>query len=436
MAITLQITDGTNTVDLNDGTNLSLGEAFQMNVGDGPVTEAIIAGWHHGIDADSKAIITKRFNQLVRKAILHYRDQRIDRAVWLVWKPDAQTDVQYAKVMGGGEVEIPTHTIGARGGGTFNPTLIREGAWRSVAPDGTAGASVHSSATVYNKSDADGNNWLDIASTRTNDAPSLLKITIDPNDSSSNFAIAMKRGATADLNNFNPHFNPADQSSGHSTSVEGAAPGNARIDLTSDNTVTWSIADTVLADYVGNYLVYGGLYQSSGAGSAQVRYTSDTVTGNYVDVESGVSSPFFHYLGSFNIPGTEINPFESLDSSSDFEIGLQVDITGTATVQVFGLTLIPTDIPPYFCNIPSGTTTDNLVINGVDEQSYIIDGTSGGIVVGDVVNARGRYQRTIGGTVNRIFFYRWKNNLEVNYEIAMSVNIEVTDRFLGLRGST
>ena len=176
MAITFQITDGTETVDFNDGTNLSLGSAFQMNVGEGALTEAIIAGWKSGVDGDAKSVISKRFNRLIRKAIAHYNDRRIDKAVWLVWKPDDQTDTQYAKVMGGGEVQIPTHTIGGQGGGVFDPTVIREGEWRSVAPDGTAGAAI-STQTANNRVTASPvrENWADVANSRTNDAPALLE---------------------------------------------------------------------------------------------------------------------------------------------------------------------------------------------------------------------------------------------------------------------
>ncbi len=263
MAITLQITNGTDTADLNDGTNLYLGAAFQMNVGDGPTPEAIIAGWGNGIDADAKAVISKRFNRLIREAILHYREQRINRAVWLVWKPDDQTDTQYAKVMAGGEVEIPTHTTGGRGGGVFNPTVVREGAWRGVAPDGTAGVSVVTSSTIYNKSDSVGNNWVDIGS-RTNDAPGLAEITVNNNGAWTNLIVAMKRGSTTELNNFNPHFNPDDQRTAHATTADAAAPDNLRIDLTADNTISWGIDSTDLADYWGHYAIYCKTYQASG----------------------------------------------------------------------------------------------------------------------------------------------------------------------------
>ena len=441
MAVTLQITDGTDTVDFNDGTNLYLGAAFQMNVGDGPTTETLISGWGATIGTDAKAVISKKYNRLIRKAIRHYDDRRIDEAVWLVWQPDSQTDQQFAKVMGGGEVEVVSNTIGDRGGGVFAPDVIREGAWRDTAPDGTDGTAIHSAVGVFNKSDADGDNWLDIASTRTNDAPSLLEIETDAGGDFSELILAMKRGTTAELNNFNPHFNPTDQSTAHATTADTSAPGDFRIELTADNTISWDIADTAIQDYVGSYNVYVWAYQFTSNGDViQARYTDDLQTGEYHTIGTTTQNALL-FLGNFQIPATPVNPFATMALAADYTLGVQFDITGTETVYVRGMFLIPTDIPPMVATLSANSAFNRVMIDGVNEQSFVMD-DSGGAILDVQVVVKGRYQRTQGGTVNRLFFYNWDASGstapfgDYSFNPQLTVTIKIVDRFLGLRGNT
>jgi len=436
MAITLQITDGTDTVDFNDGSNLHLGAAFQMNVGEGAVTEQIIAGWANSLDADAKAVISKKFNRLIRKAILHYREQRIDRAVWLVWKPDDQTDTQYAKVMGGGEVEVVKHTIGGWGGGYFNPTIIREGAWRSVAPDGTAGAAL-STQTANNRVTASParENWADIPSSRTNDAPALLSINLTPGGTGyTNVLIGMKRGTESDLDNFNPHFNPDDQTSAIAeTTPSTNAPNDVEINISASSSVTWDIADTDLPYYVGSYNVYAVTYQDSGAGSYRARFIVGSQTGQWKDVGTTAATNLL-YLGSFNIPGVPVNPFLDFNTSSDLEIELEYEETGTATCVLYGLFLVPTDIPPFELEFASGTNAnDEILIDGVNELTLHLD-INGDVYTTEVTN-KGRFPVSYGGTTNRLFFYSSGTSGYI-HTMSLGVDITVVDRFLGLRGNT
>ena len=433
MAITLQITDGTDTVDFNDGSNLALAEAFQMNVGDGSVSELLNAGWYPDVDTDAKAVITKAYNRLIRKAILHYSERRIDRAVWLVWKPEDQTDTQYAKVQGGGEVEVVNHTIGGLRGGRFAPDIIREGEWRSAPPDGTAGTSVVSSSTIYNKSDADGNNWVDVPS-RTNDATGLLAVTLD-SGLVSDYLIAMKRGTTAFLNRFNPHFNPASQSSAHSTTADALAPDNFRIDITADNTITWLIDGDDMAAYAGNYLVYAVNYQSSGAGSIQARFTTTYTTGEYKAVGTSVTDDLL-YLGAFSLPGTEVNPFVTPAAGDDLTIGVDYDVIGTATVGFFGLFLVPVDISPMKVELEGTLTgTNELVVNGVTETAYTVNASGEATYADTRAVVTGQYLTSLGGTVNRLFFYQWSDT-NYGHNTSTVIDVTVVDRFLGLRGNT
>ena len=449
MAITLQITDGTDTVDFNDGSNLYLAEAFQMNIGDGAVSELVISGWLPAIDTDAKAVITKKFNRLIRKAIQHYSERRIDRAVWLVWKPDDQTDTQYCKVMGGGEIEVVNHTIGGLRGGRFAPSIIREGAWRSVAPDGTAGTAIHTAQTIYNKSDADGDNWLDIASTRTNDAPALLTFTSDITSGTlpDKIVIATKTGDdTTFLNKFNPHFNAVDltNNGGGSQVADTSAAGNFRLELTATGTPYWTIADTDLVAYSGNYNVYCAAWLNSGVtGAGRFRFQTEYITGEWKDV-SGSSVTNLIYLGNFNIPGVDYNPFVTMATSSDLQIKLDYEeVTAGADTYLWGMFLVPTDIPPFEGDFDI-ISTDEIVVDGVNQLVYVTDASGNqkiatGAAGGNV--ARGRYPRAIGGQVNRYFFYYWgdpSSGYLTIYDpnLTIAIDLVTVDRFLGLRGNT
>jgi len=441
MAITLQITDGTDTVDLNDGSNLYLGAAFQMNVGEGAVTEQIISGWANGLTADQKAVISKKFNRLIRKAVLHYREQRIDRAVWLVWKPDDQTDTQYAKVMGGGEVEVVKHTIGGWGGGYFNPTIIREGAWRDTAPNGTAGSALVSGATLYNKSDGDGDNWTSIAESRTNDVPSLLRFEIANNQIMDNMIVAVKRfPSSTEADRFNPHFNPTDQSTALSETSDSAAPGDFRIDSNvTDNTTTisWLIDDANVMDYVGSYGVYIKAYQSAGAGSIEARWENDSnaIEGTYVSISS-TSTDNLRYLGIMQIPGNEVNPFETVTTGGDFTLTCKFNHTGAATVSFYGLFLVPVDVSPFAwtgeTSIPSTVTT---IIDGVNDVTYARLTSTGNLDISRRYSPKGRYLGSYGGEYNRYYFYAWEGT-DYQHNDTFTLTVRGIDRFLGLRGNT
>lgn len=444
MAITLQITDGTDTVDLNDGSNLYLGAAFQMNIGEGAVTEQIIAGWANSLTADAKALISKKFNRLVRKATLHYSEQRIDRAVWLVWKPDDQTDTQYAKVMGGGEVEVVKHTIGGYGGGYFNPTIIREGAWRDTAPTGSIGTSL-TNGTVYNKNDGDGDNFLSFPA-RTNDAPNLVSFKVQTGDMATIpdiVTIAVRRNTLTLLNQFVPSFNAADlaNNGGGSTAADTAAAGDTRLVLTATGTPYWTIADTLMQAYRGEYAIYACTWINSGGGAATVAFKTPNVTGEAKSLSSS-SLQNLVYLGNFSLPGTDMNPFLTLNTSEDLQIQLAYTVTsGSPSIYLYNLLLVPLDVPPISVNTNGGVaSTNDVYIDGVHEQSYVTD-SSGNLKISVPVTVTGRYPKSIGGVHNRFYFYFWSSEIGGYFTAYTannncSVNIYAVERYMGLRGNT
>jgi len=445
MAITLQITDGTDTVDLNDGSNLYLGAAFQMNVGEGAVTEQIISGWSNSLTADQKAVISKRFNRLVRRAVLHYRENRVDRAVWLVWKPDDQTDNQYAKVMGGGEVEIVKHTVGGFGGGYFNPTIIREGEWRDTAPTGSIGTSL-TTGTVYNKNDGDGDNFLSITSGRTNDALSTISFKVQTGDMGTIpdiVTIACRRNTLALLNQFVPSFNATDlaNNGGGTIQADTTAAGDERLVITATGTPYWTIADTLMEAYIGEYAVYACTWINSGGGAATVAFETPNITGAAKSLSSS-SVQNLVYLGNFSLPGTDMNPFLTLNTSEDLQIKLAYTVTsGSPSIYLYNLLLVPLDIPPIAVNTNGGvTSTDDVYIDGVHQMSYVTD-SSGDLRISVPVTVTGRYPTTVGGEYNRFYFYFWSSENSGYFTTYTAnnnctVNIYAVERFLGLRGNT
>lgn len=436
MAITLTITDGTLSVNLANIARLCLLSGSEMSISSaGDTQETWSVMWASGITTDQVASDVQDLTQLFLKAATHYRKAYIDRAVWLTFKPDNATNTQYAKVKAGQFGAVDWRSIEGRDTAFGYLTLTRESAWRTVAPDGTAGSSEVSSATLYNKSDADGDNWTDITS-RGNDIPAKLVITTNNDAAWDNLIIGMKRRPSAsDLNNFNPHFNPTDQDSALAETADATAPGNFRIDSTATSTVSWKIDDTTLPYYVGNYAIYCKAYLT-GSGAWTATYSDDYQTGSAVSISSS-STDNLVYLGDFAIPAVELNDFVTLATSSDLQINVvMTEVSGTATCRFYGMWLVPLDVPLYHIRCLTNTIipTRSMVHDGVNEISYQIETTGGAAAYDRPLAPGGRYLQSIGGEVNRLFFYAWEGT-DYQHEDTLTVDVAVVDTFAGMRGA-
>lgn len=435
MAIVLRMTDGSTTVNLNDPSRLRALRGIEIGSEDQDidVNEAWSLRWAVDVSMTDKASDVQDLNQLLAKASLHFDKGRINRAVWIEMRPEGAPNTQYCKVKGGRLGSIQNRFLNNEAGSEIDLAFVREGAWRSVAPDGTAGASEVSSETRYNKSDGDGDNWVDISS-RDNDLLSKLVIKLTNNAAWDNLIIAMKRDTSvANLNRFQPHFNPDDQSTSHTPTSDSEAPGDDRIDLTASDTISWKIQDTDLPYYTGTYAVYCKAYST--AGSWQARYKDDLITGEYKDVGSAAASNLIH-LGDFPIPAVELNPFVTIGTSNDLQVNVEFNEVSAGTVRFYGMWFIPLDVPVYHIRCLANTIipTRRMVHDGVNEISYQIETVGGNAAYDRPLAPGGRYQQSLGGEINRLFFYAWEGS-DFQHNDTFTIDVEVVDTFATIRGA-
>jgi len=307
---------------------------------------------------------------------------------------------------------------------------------------GNSGTGI-STGSIYNKSDADGDNWVDIPNTRTNDAAGDIRFQVTCGSAWDSVIIAQKlfNNSTA-ANLFNPHFNPTDHDDGLSiTTADTAAPADIRFSITTTigNQVTpyWTIAAADLPAYHGSYDVYIKAYAGSSETVTAQFYNSAVGNGATKKTLSNSSTDNLVYLGNHSLPGLEYSPFESVNAS--INIGIYLDYVTGATVECFGLWLVPTDIAPAFVSTEFSVTAsaNAIIVDGVTETVYEIDTSSGDMEFNARPHMAGRYLKSTGGQVNRFYFYIWEGtDFQHNDSITGDTFFWVFDRFLGLRGNT
>lgn len=441
MPITLTITDGTDTVSFNDGTTLSLSDSFQMNVGTGgSVTELVMAGWHI-TGANTKATTVRKYNHLIRKAVRHYRERLVDKAVWLTWKPDDQTGTQYAKVQGGTIIEVDTYTIGGREGGIFAPEIIREAEWRSQPPDGTAGALLYGAQSVRNKKDLDGQNWLDHTS-RSTEAPGLLEFQIEASQDYGEVLIARKLWINAGTgNNFNPWFNAADQFSAHPTTAETAAPADLKIVFTTSNTIDWAIPAAAVPHYRGRYQVFAWSKIVSGSGTATATLLVDNVTVSQpIPLDTAPVGRLGRlYLTTINLPFSQReNTLKGSSTSSQILLSLIITINGTATVDTYGIWLVPIDDGVFHLTAASdiASSTQDLMVDSINGIAYLAEAAdiTKQVYFPNPLTPSGTYPIQEGNILNRFYFY-FADGGEHEFNDTYQITARIVDRWYALRGN-
>jgi len=115
------------------------------------------------------------------------------------------------------------------------------------------------------------------------------------------------------------------------------------------------------------------------------------------------------------------------------------EVTGGSTSYMRGIFLVPTDIPPTVVDF-TVVANDEVVVDGVNEISYTTDSSGNQKLTGQVVT-KGQFPRSIGGLANRLYFYWWgpKNGIYLTLYTPNNsavVDVQVVDRFVGLRGNT
>lgn len=456
MAYTLEITDGTTTVNLIDSAGLFLASGgwkpqvtrLKPNVLEyEDMVETLECDWMQTNDNDRATKIQNLMN-LGYKAEEYWRKRLVVRPVWMKVSTPSETGARYALIKNIQVTELDSKHFGPNSPVKLVLKITREGAWRSVAPNGSLTSWVAATSVQNNVYDDDVN-WLDIQNTDAEgDALGLAKIQIVAANSQERVIVALRSSrsaSSADENNlyqFNPHFNAAAiYNSMTDVVADAGAPGGSKWERVNPGVLkvvkTWELPDD-LSDYAGEHLVYAvckvttddkfGLIIGHGADSTGVASTNvqDEVlletTTNYQMV----------YLGRMTLPASEEIPGVNGDFSSYYlHLFSTSKNASTGTFSLRNIFLVPVDEGVMDIDLRD----DRVAIDSVIERTYHY--TSLGYHSDYVPVPRGRYFKFKPNVFHRLYFYytRADGDGGVTPSDQLTVTVTGLDRFTALRGS-
>jgi len=443
MAAVLKITNGTDSVDLLDTTALYIQNwaqaiARRLPSGDyADVVEIIKLAWMEE-DDDTRDSTIQALMQLAGEAWDYTDRELLDQWVWLEARTHSETSSRYAILSEIWPDRLSSRHWGPDGPVDLMPQITREGLWRYTAPNGTPTTAV-AATTVYNKQDADGDNFVTIADTDADgDAPGLIIFDQEWDELATDVIVAMKSSSsTSDLNDFIPHLDATlelDNVGSQAADVE--APENIRIDLAAGATLRWTLtaAARKMANYAGDYYVYAVAVMSGGSGTMTFKHGNDYVGLDAVTVNTTASPAAAHFMGRTTIPGGTYNPGLA---DADYNIKLVVTVAGGGTFRFFDLWLVPiSEFAPFVVN-NTQPTGNLLTVDGNLERVY--QQTSGGAYSqADTTPPEpgGRYLQFKPNRHNRLYFFWTGVNDVAPPNWAIDVTVKIIPRCLAIRGDT
>jgi len=456
---TLEVTDGFDLVSFLDDEGLFIQwDSYRQRIGKRDddsglpieVTQILPCSWTMSTD-DSRADVLIALRRLANKAWewrYRYRSgKRLALPVWFAAENYSETNTRYAHVY-----EITIEELSGRHWGPDGPVdvvikITHDGSWWAYAPNSTLVADL-TGRTIFNKDDADGNNVIELPpSSASGDVDALLRLVIDPdttlNDANNRYILARRTHQSAvGLDTFNPLFEATDEYA--NTGLQTAnplAPDDTVLQITGDTFLRWDLnSSRPLSAYVGTFLVYG-LVTGAGTGSATIRFYHGQDLGGdeAVAVDSGsASTGVAHFLGRHTIPGGVYSP--DLDDPSSYEINLEVDITGTYTVDFYSLWLIPVWEGVFEIQDVAALPTGQVVVDGVKELVYMQSSTSGAYLPpangSNPPNMRSTFPTVKPGLYNRFYLFALKSDGSAAFNGSASIDAYTVPRFSALRGAS
>ena len=294
-----------------------------------------------------------------------------------------------------------------------------------------ASASI-SGVAVYNKSDADGDNWVTISDAGRGDAPSITKIINEvSNNGIDTLIVGAKYGTTTHLNGFNPWLNPTDltNNGGGTITADATAPADETLVMTASGVPYWQISAANLDHYRGNYRAYA-YCKGSGLGSATIgiKHGSQSST---LSAASISTTTLLHDLGPVTLPDFPL-VVSNLPTTGNYQIKLDVDITSTFTVTIYTVILVPLE-ESFFVTSPQGITGSNTqwTIDGFTGNTYLAN-NSGAQLIGFPLVPSGRHPQIRMANDSNIRFYFFADNggLTPYFNDTMDITVRVKDGHL------
>ena len=453
---TLELTDGTTTVDFLNPNGLHIKwDAYRQRVAQRDpdtglplrVEQLLPCAWLT-TDDDVRADTLHDLRILGTKAwewVNRFRlGKRNAPPVWLPSSTHNETNTRYPLVY-----EVRVEQLSGRHWGPESPVdlvvkIVHDGAQWGAAPNATLTAAI-SAETLYNKDDADGDNYFTLSpSDVPGDVEGLLKLEVDPdallNTVNTRYLLALRTHTdSAELDKFSPLFQAADELDNVGLQgTEAWAPADTILTITSDVTLRWELDSTnrPLSLHAGTYLVYA-IVHGTGAGSATIQFSHGNgyITSEAIDVDSGSELVgVVHYLGRHTIPGGNYNP--DLTDPAAYDILLDVDITGSYTVKFYSVWTIPVWEGIFDLEDVAVLSVGEVVIDGIKELVY--EQSSAGVyqqASSTAFSPRGPFLKAKPGLYNRFYFFVIDSNDLATFNGSADFNVYVMPRFASLRGA-
>lgn len=411
------------------------------------VVEALRLEWMNERD-DERGPTVQRLNRLLAEA--RRKDPRRDpnsfAPVYLEARGHSESEMRYAVLREGKADELPERIWGPSGAVDVATKLTREGAWRAVAPRANALAwPVVSSTTIYNKQDADGDNYVTIdADDVYGDAEALAVITMDFDSGIMSRAIVAKMiGESADMDDFQSHYNILDEDSGAITKTDDTdAPGNKSYIFApggiGSNTVYWILDAAKIHAYQRTLAAFAGVEENGTVSTKSEIGIYSSIRGEYSDIDKQDTTPtvpsspiLFVNNGQLTIQNAYV-PGQTHNANLRLYARLVAN-DAAASITLYNVFLIPLD-GGVFTWDDGGEQTDIAQIDGRFERAYSTN-SSGETV--RKLKTYGPYLTITPGIDNRLFFY-WAQYLNGQYHYmpndSASIDVTIIPRYLALRG--
>lgn len=450
MAVTLQISDGSVTVNLNDNSTAYVRTSGYVprepEVGEVEVEETAEAIFLGTVSTarGNKNSLTRLFEQAKR-----YQDKKVGPRVYVQFKPESGDDTYRAEILSGRcELEEGTLNVnvGLYGAGrigariTWRRRYYWEGPETQVPLTNGNGTDDTSGLTIYNHDDAHAghDNYVQIAADDVDGdlpSPARIELTNSYNDSDEDSHVWIGHNVLSDPANFD-HILEAEDATGASATANATCSGGEYVATTlstdSETTMlTWALSSSFLTDCNGAHFRVLARFREDATTAANItdvkfrlKLQVDNRTiwqGEQVRPKVG-DSYVIRDLGIIRLPPW---PIESGQSSVAMNLLLTGQRTSgvNETIDLDFLMLVPTDGFRLLERVGDGVAyNERLVDDGISETVYVDTGAS--TARRSNVVAVGKPVMLWPNTLQRLYFliHTWTAN---NAEIVRTHTVKV-----------
>ena len=454
MAATLKVTDGTNTVNFLDSTDLYLAKdgwkpkvARQNEAGDGyeDVIEIITLYWMETVDS-LRALTIHTLEQLNTKAKTYWRQNKVDDWVWMEVRTTGESSSRFARVKAIEVDELDSRHFGPARTADLVVTITREGAYSEVSPATTANTVNKSLSSVYNKQSGTSTTLTNRVKTETTltfekyGVPGPVIIEMEESSQQETIIIAQRYSQDETREDtFYSHLNALDFQSTTNIVDDASAPSGKkweRTGLSGVDSETKGAFVNGMTYYTGTYLVYAVIKVSADDifDITIGQNTTATTLNNALPTVVVPTTTNYQmlYCGRLSIPPGGKIP--GLSSSTTWYINMRVGWKGAGGSESFAIRnifLVPVD---YGVMLITPATIRRTVDSRL-ERVYSYDASNKYLQDADIV--RGKFFHMEPNVYHYLHFFCSRSDADGGVDPAdtIDINLRMVPRFLSLRGS-